>query len=190
MSFLLSVCGYNFSLNMSDGRMKNLATNSIEDENFQKVHKVNNNVCIGFTGDPIGAGLMLDELRFYDLSKMTLERIKRISIEKLKTLTLNHLGVKVIFSGKNKSNHFVTYTIDSKNNFAEEKYVDIPQNGFAVVYSGTNEDILQGIVYKHIYATSPWKSLDELRQHMIDCINEVSSVDDTVNNKIFEELVV
>lgn len=189
VSFIISVCGVNFSLTLGDGRMTNLSTGEVAYEKIQKIYKINNNVCIGFTGDPIAAGIALKELDSYSLNTMTLERIKRVFIGKLKEIPLNPLGIKVIITGRNKSNKFVTYSIDSKNNFEEESYVNIPDAGFVVVYSGSNSSVIELIVNKNIYSTSPWKSIDDLRQHMTHCIREVALIDPTVNNEIYEVMI-
>ena len=197
MSIVLSVCGVNFSLMMSDGRMvkiNDMTSNdlTIVDENCKKIRRINRNVMIGFTGDPIPMINTLNELSTYtNLESLTLERIKRIVINSLKKQQINFLGVKLIISGRNKSNIFVTYTIDSKNDFKEIPYIiDFP-NGFAVNYALPNDDNgkLENICKKHIDNTMPWVNLDNLKRHMKDCINEISKECPSINNNIFEEFI-
>lgn len=105
-------------------------------------------------------------------------------MKSLKETDANRLGVKIIISGKNKLEKFVTYCIDTKNNFKETAYENIPLNGFSVAYAASNYNLVTPIVQKHIYATTPWGDIDNLKKHMQDCIKEVSTVDNTVNDNI------
>lgn len=73
MSFVLSVCGSNFSLMMGDSRMIRLNDNKIVDENFNKVISVRKDVCIGFTGDPIPMGIAYNELCMQDIDKLSIQ---------------------------------------------------------------------------------------------------------------------
>lgn len=145
---------------------------------------------MGFTGDPIAATIALEELDNYQKDLLTLERIKRIIITKLKQTKINNLGVKIIFSGRNKSNEFVTYYIDSKNNFEEKKY-NVMHNSFTIVSAlPSPEKDIQEIVNKHIYNTSPWKSIDEIKLHMRECIVDISKISDAVNSNIYEDMII
>ncbi len=190
MSIVLSVCGTNFSLMMSDGRMMRLNDMSIVYERAPKIKRVNSKVIIGFTGDPIPMIKAIDELDSYKVELLTLERIKGIIIRCLKKQEINDLGVRLIISGKNKSNKFVTYTIDSRDNFNEVSYVF--EEGFAVNYALPNdcEVNLKEICDKHICSTVPWKSIEQLKRHMRECIKEVSTLCDSVNDIVFEEIVI
>lgn len=192
MSIVLSVCGYNFSLMMCDGRMIKIDSGSLEivTENFKKIERVNSRVCIGFTGDPIASMCALNELNYYEKDNLTLERIKGIVTRKLKEIQINDLGVKMIFSGRNKINKFITYELDTKMDFQETKYEPV-KNGFAIVYAlpPSNAD-LQTIVQKHIHETSPWDNIDNLKSNMRECILQISKINTTINNKIFEEMII
>lgn len=190
MSIVLSVCGTNFSLMMSDGRMIRLNDLNIADENFSKIRKVNENVIVGFTGDPIPMINALEELKSYKVEFLTLERIKGIIVRFLQAQKINNLGVKLIISGRNKSNKFVTYTIDTKNNFKEISYIS--DVGFITNYAlpfHESDVNFKEICDKHISNTVPWNSLENLEIHMKECIKEISTLCYSVNDNIFEELV-
>ena len=105
MSIVISVCGVNFSLMMSDGRLvkindmnsKNL---TVVNEEFKKISRINRNVMIGFTGDPVPTINALNELNTYaNLESLSLEEIKEIVVNSLKKQQINFLGVKLITIG-------------------------------------------------------------------------------------------
>lgn len=182
---------------MSDGRLvkindmnsKNL---TVVNEEFKKISRINRNVMIGFTGDPVPTINALNELNTYaNLESLSLEEIKEIVVNSLKKQQINFLGVKLIISGRNKSNIFVTYTLDSKNNFAEVPYILSFPNAFAVNYALPNNEggKLEMICKRHIENTQPWGTLDALKQHMRDCIKEISEVCPSVNSNVFEEFI-
>lgn len=49
MSFVICVCGMNFSTIMSDGRLVKLPNNIVVREDVSKVLKINKNVAIAYT---------------------------------------------------------------------------------------------------------------------------------------------
>ena len=99
------------------------------------------------------------------------------------------MGIKLIFSGRNESNKFVTYIIDSKDNFNEIPYIF--DQGFAVNYAlPYNSDYnIESICDKYILGTMPWGNLENLKMYMRECIKEVSSLCYGVNDNIFEEII-
>lgn len=189
MSIVLSVCGTNFSLMMSDGRKISLKDMAIVDEYCPKIKRINSKVMIGFTGDPIPTMNAIKELNNYNVDLLTLENIKRIVTGYIKCQPINSLGIKLIFSGRNESNKFVTYIIDSKDNFNEIPYIF--DQGFAVNYAlPYNSDYnIESICDKYILGTMPWGNLENLKMYMRECIKEVSSLCYGVNDNIFEEII-
>lgn len=194
MSIVLSVCAENFSLMMSDSRMiriNNYGETQIVSENFQKIKVINKNVCIGFTGDPFACIAALSELDCYQKDFLTLERTKGIVIRKLKELDINNLGVKMIFSGRNRKNIFTTYSIDTLKNFDEQKYEILHKNNMAIMSAlPPYESDMQEVIQKHLHNTMPWNSIDELKKHMRKCIIEVSTLTNSVNRNIQEEMII
>ncbi len=194
MSFVLCVCGSNFSLMMSDGRVtafkENENSTKIICEDFKKIKRVNPNVIIGFTGDLFVGECIEKALYGYQLENLTMERIKRIIINKLKQnqSELNCLGAKIIISGINKSNIYTTYFVNSNLDFIETPYY-VKDNYFAVVYACHNENIVKDIIQRNIYDTMPWKSIDILKRCMKQCIFDVAEIDNTVNKNVFEEMI-
>ena len=187
MSFVVCVCGEYFSTIMSDGRMVSLPNNKVVDENIPKVLKINNNVAIGFTGDPSPTVIALEELKKYNVELLTLERIKRIIINKIKELNINELGVKIIFTGRNKVGKFVIYVVDSKNNYECEPLYPINTSpAFAVC--GRNDNKCQEIIKNNLY-NKKWRTSDELEKSMMNCIIDAAKIDKTVNTNMFKVVI-
>lgn len=189
MSFFVSVRGGNFAMMVSDGRVEKLGDDRIAGENYSKVFQLNEKVCLGIIGDPFAIYCAMNELQTYDLKKVTMERIKRILINTLKDVPISWLGVKFVLSGCNKSGKYVTYCVDSKQDFAEEMQ-EASGTGFYVVHAGSEAEGVQELVDQHIHGTVPWENLGVLKEHMKDCVKEVAKLDKTVNDKTYDVMVV
>lgn len=189
MSFFISVRGGNFAVMASDGRVWKRGDNRIEGEDYPKVFQLNEKVCLGITGDPFPIYYAMNELQTYDMTNMTMERIKRVLVKALKEVPINWNGVKIVLSGCNKSGKFVTYLVDSKQDFAEEMQ-EATGSGFYVVYAGSESEGVKELVDKHIHNTAPWENLGELQEHMKACVKEVAKIDDTVNDKVYDVMVI
>lgn len=156
MSFVLTVCGSSYSITMGDGRLMNLETNLPAHERVLKVHRVNNNVCIGYTGNAIVAEAAFEKLSKYNVVKHNPRKIAELYIEKLKTFDLKGKGVRAIVSGKDKNNIFSVYGIDSSSeNYYSNQYDVIPKNGTAILFACTNQSLVEPIIQKHLYNTMP-----------------------------------
>lgn len=190
MSFVLSVRGGNFAIMMSDGRVNKSGDKRVAGEEFQKVFKLNEKVCLGITGDPVAVYYALNELHTYNLETTTMERMKRVLVNAVKEVPVNRLGVQIILSGSNKSNRYVTYCIDTKRDPEEILYDSIDCPGFSIVYSGSELPQIQQIVDKHIPGGKVWESLGEIRDHMAACIKEIATIDDSVNDTVYDVMVV
>lgn len=189
MSFVLSICGSNFSLMMGDNRMIRLNDNKIVNENLYKVIKINENICIGFAGDPMPIYFVYNQLCIQNIDNLSFQQVKEHFIKGLKKISTNNLGVKIIISGKNESGKFSTYCLDTKNAFKETIYDNIPTNGFSVVYAGSSETLVKPIVQRNIYDTMPWGDIETLKVHMKNCIKEIANSDNTVNDIVSEVMI-
>lgn len=190
MSFVLSVRGGNFAIMMSDGRVSKSGDKRVAGEEFQKVFRLNDRVCLGITGDPVAVYYALNELHTYELERITMERMKRILVNAVKEVPVNRSGVQLILSGSNKSNRYVTYSVDTKREPEEILFDSKDCPGFSVVYTGSDLPQIQQIVDRHIPGGKVWESLGEIRDHMEACIKEIATVDETVNDTVYDVMVV
>lgn len=189
MSFVLSVCGSDFSVMMSDGRVQKYALNQEVHEDYPKVFQISEKVCLGVQGDPVASYYILKELQQYEVSKITLERMKRILTNALKEVPVNMQGVRFVIAGRNKLNKFMCYCVDSKKDFEEIKYDPLAEERPVVVVFGADSENVKKVIEKHMYDTMPWTDVEELKIHMRDCIREAASVDDNINDNIYEMVV-
>ena len=187
MSFVICICGTNFSVMMSDGRMVKIPENTVVREDFPKVIKINNNVALAYTGDPVPTRIAIDKLSNYDIENLSLETIESIIIQQLKMLNLNILGVRLIFSGKDKENKFVIHVAFSNNNFEIDKiYPSI--EGITYACSGNNEALCNSIIQRNFY-NARISTAEQLEHLMSKCIYEVAEFDETVNTNIFKVVI-
>lgn len=190
MSFVLSVRGGNFAIMMSDGRVNRSDDKRVAGETFQKVFQLNEKVCLGITGDPLTVYYALNELNTYNLEQMTMERIKRILTKAVKEAPIERFGVEFLLSGSNKSGRYVTYSVNTKRDPEELLFDSTDSQGFGIVYTGSQLPQIQKIVDKHIPGGKVWESLGEIRDHMEACIKEIASIDDSVNDTVFDVMIV
>ena len=187
MSFVLCVCGMNFSVMMSDGRMISLPNNDIVAENVSKVIKFNKNVAMAYTGDPIPTQIAIKTLEKYNVHNFSMEEIEKIIIEQLKMVDSNILGVKIIFTGKNKDGAFVIHNIDSDNNFTIN--IVYPRNeGITFSCAGNDSDLCNQVIQDNFSNVIINKS-EQLEYLMEKCICDVAKFDKTVNTNIYKVVV-
>lgn len=190
MSFVLSVRGGNFAIMMSDGRVNKAGDKRVAGEDFQKVFRLNDHVCLGITGDPVAVYYALNELHTYHVETMSMERMKRVLLQAVREIPVNRLGVQIILSGRGKSGRYVTYCIDTKRDPEEILYDSQDCSGFGIVYSGSDLPEIQQIVDRYIPGGKVWESLGEIRDHMEACIREIARIDDSVNHTVYDVMVV
>lgn len=164
----------------------------IVNENFPKIARVNNNVCIGFSGDPLASLNALNVLQNYDVNSLTLEETKNIFINSLKNNNINKSGANVIVTGRNKSNNFSSYYIDLTNNY-NEVYYKPKGNEFATIYAlPAPEDNIhnyQKIVDDILKNNMPWNDLQDVQNCVIEAIDKISTLNSSVNDNIFMEVI-
>lgn len=186
MSFVLCICNPTYSIMVGDSRMiafnKDGEFETVE-EDVQKVQKINENILVGYTGDPIPILTAIKELDTYDRKTLTLGQVRKILFNTIKTLPLNDLGIKLIISGRNKYGKMLMYVIDTKNNYKVEKYEpDLQKPAFSC--AGREQQIIKPILDKYIFNTYPWDNIYQLKDYMIKCVQEVSNNDETVNDNV------
>lgn len=187
MSFAICVCGLNFSVMMSDGRLVKIPNNTVVREDVPKVIKFNRNVSMAYTGDPIPTQIAIGKLEEYDIINLSMEEIETIIINELKNLRYNMLGVKLIVSGRNQLNQFVVHTIDSKENYKIQQFY--PSNeGIIYACAGNNDTLCNHIVLEN-FTNVQIATYEQLENIMTKCICDVASLDETVNTNIFKVVI-
>lgn len=189
MSFVICVCGYDFSIMMADGRLVEYPNkNKIVAEKVIKVRQINKNVMVGFAGDPLPAENAVDELLGDNHQNLYVTEARELLVQKLETYTLNSLGVKMILSGKDSNGNFLIDIIDSKQNYKSTQFYP-SLGGIACSYAGNNPELCKTIVHDNLENKS-FLNLCELETAMKSCIKEVAEHDNTVNTNILKVMIV
>lgn len=187
MSFVICVCSMHFSVMMSDGRMIRLPDNAIVSENVSKVIKINNNVAMACTGDPIPIQVALNNLKEYNVNNMSMEEIEKAIIEQIKEIDSNILGIKLIFSGRDKDSNFIIHTTNSNDNF--EINVTYPRSmGITYACAGNNDVFCNSVIQRN-FANAKISTAEQLESLMARCIREVAQFDKTVNTNIYKVVI-
>lgn len=191
MSFILSVCGENYSIMLGD-RQETIKSGNLYipiRHDFKKVYSINENVCIGFAGDSKIVKNFVSEIHIYKNS--SIYEIKDNILMKVKSLSFNEFGLKYIISGK-ENKRFITYYYDNKDNFKENEFNTLKHN-VAIVYAppiDVDKETIEKIVTRYIYDNmSKIKTTDELLSCMAQCIVAVSKISKTVDDNILGEKI-
>lgn len=194
MSVVINVCGDNFSMMISDGRVIQFDENGdtrIVLENYKKFKKVKDDVIVGFAGDPEPTLKAFDVLSKYDMDELSLIEIKNILVNTIQMQPINKLGVKLIVSGKNCFGKYVSYSIDSRQNFKEE-FFEPKGNMYALIYAvpqAENDTDDYAKIIDDAYKNHKYKTSNELIQNLGKGIYKISKLNKSVNNIISYEII-
>ena len=197
MSVVLSFCGPDFFIIAGDNRKTKISNgvSSVVDENCQKVLRLNQKVAVGFTGDANAAEAVQAELKMYNLENLTMERIVRIVSNKVKKInSTQSVRLNIIIGGKNKSNYYRAFQIDSATHYEPIEFIP-SQNGtgraeykslhsFPYGYKEENETLKKFKLDSLGFSTT-----EELANAMKDCIKYISTRDFSVNDKVTMVLI-
>lgn len=190
MSFILCVCGNNFSILKSDGKeVRKTGNKYIPVKNdFKKVFRINNSICAGFSGTSKAVKYIVSNL--YKLEKCSIIECKNEILCMAKTLPLNEFGLNFIITGIENS-VCKTYTFKSINNFKEDVSILNEPGVIMTCYAppiDVDSIIIKNIVNKHIDSQISFiQSLKQIKDYMNKCIVEVSTISETVNDNIYGE---
>lgn len=196
MSVVVNVCGSNFTLMVSDNRLVRYDENNniqIVSEEFKKIFRINENVLVGITGDAVQCQNVLITLQKSDPSKLNLIQVKEIITNTLKAAKneINMLGVKIIVSGRQPNGNFMTYVIDSKNDFKDISYN--PKGNYnCLVYSlpkKQNPTDNYGNIIESAIKNGNYSSTKDLVVAIGHAIYEISKLNIGVNDTISYEVM-
>lgn len=202
MSLVLVAATENFIIFMSDGRAQYKVNEVIvsKEENYKKLKPINQHICLGYTGSKELCEQALNEVynphnpnSCNPLSNNIDEISNALAISSKKIFSeSNRLdkAISFVIGGISQMGYIEFYTFASKYNFAIERYK--PNNG-DLVYTALHSDKLSEAEMKakfegHLLSNAPINK-NSIKKAMEDCIDEVSSLDSSVNkNKFMEEI--
>ena len=171
-----------------------ISNGSIVTEDFTKLYKVNDNVCVGFAGDAYRTELMIDYLK-YQKSRFDIDNFSVIDVKKnllLEGIDNPDVNMKFLIAGKTKTKRFLSFSIDYHDGIVETNNLTIPKDGFAFVSAssdknGDYDNIITGAVEE---AKAICGSVEEcIITGLSNAIKEISCIDDTVNDHISFEII-
>jgi|GEM_PF-6935046 len=196
MSAIVAVCGTNFCTFVSDGRLVKYnqdGTPFVIRDDFKKTKALNQHLVIGVTGIGEDASDFMKPFRKYR------NRTSTMSVEEASDILRDYLSntkpyvMNFIVGGTDKGifcMHALHYAAEN-GNVEEHRYVPRPPHNFASFFSfPQSADGEEYYLNKYIKGTAPWKSLNDLVQHMSDAIDEASRNDPTVGKHIYVNTIV
>lgn len=192
MSAILAVCGENFCVMVSDGRMVEEPVQAgkpkVITDDLPKLRKINQNVIVGFAGDVLAAVQIVNALDEYDLRYMTLEKAVRVMREKAATVPLQPVGVRLLVGGRGRKGGFLLTSLGSEQGF-EPQTQEARPGAYLIEGACSHTDIAPFLEEKVKPDTANWKSLDDVARTLDGCIAAIAEQDKTVNTSYYRELV-
>lgn len=197
MSLVLVTAVEDYIIMMSDGRVTRTeyGMNLAVDENFKKLARVNDSVCIGFAGskEPCEEAVLL--LNGYDKKSLSLEEIFKIVYESSKKVykkyTDMNVEIKILMAvgGKNSENNIEFKTFSSDEKF--EVNVHKPGKGdlyFTDISPTSTDKIYSSLLAENIIKNQPI-TIENLKKSMEESIDKASEIDFSINKNKFVEVI-
>lgn len=194
MSVVLVIATQDSIFFMSDGRVQGetRGVKSILQEDYKKLNRINQNICIGYTGNKYLCEQTIKAMNdpYKPIANLNLDNIQKFLCAEARSVYLenNYLGIKMAFivGGVTTDGKIEFYTFGSMNDFIIQKYSSI--NG-DINYAGLYPENAKGNeLEKHLLANVPLNE-DKIKKAMIDCIDEIAALDSSVNRNKFIEVI-
>lgn len=192
MSAILAVCGENFCAMASDGRMVEEPVQgdkpNILTEELPKLRKVNRNVCVGFAGDTLAAVRIVNALDEYNVQYLTFEKILKILRDRARETEALPLGIRFLVGGRGRKGGFQMATLGSDNNY--EPDIRPAQPGAYLIEGASAHTEIGPMLEQYLRGSvENWRSLDDVAAAMDACIQALAKEDETVNTKLYRQLI-
>lgn len=192
MSAILAVCGENFCAMASDGRMVEEPAEAgklnILTEELPKLRKVNRNVCVGFAGDTLTAVRVVNALDEYDVQYLTFEKIVKILRDRAREMEALPLGIRFLVGGRGRKGGFQMATLGTENNYEPE--IRPAQPGAYLIEGASAHTEIGPMLEEYLRSgVENWRSLDDVAASMDACIKAIAEHDETVNTKMYRQLI-
>lgn len=179
----------------SDGRSVKHGTTEIRSEEFQKVKKLSDHLCIGYGGH---SGELFQDV--YDALKPRCSQIKlaqaKVRLKKTieKMLQEDHhrrvedyygpLHHSFMIGGRSR-NELKFYTLDSETDFEPEEHRVQDQSGLIAVPFAPNKKTSKIVLNLLNQKLGERQSSDQIVHHIRNIILEASKIDQSINDHVF-----
>lgn len=195
MSVVVAVCGLNYAFIISDGRVVKYSADDgidIVDENTSKIIMVNENICIGVTGDYKGLVKIKELFSSTDNIILDFPDIVELIYDDIKDVELGLLPINILITGKAKNGVFSVVEMKSDNGYKPTIYVPTA-SGQHVVRCALpifkDEQAANNVTERINKLTVNTHTLDELKVKVSNLIRNIAGKNDTVNRNIFSEII-
>lgn len=179
MSIVLVAAMSNFALLMSDGRVSN-KTLGVAQEDYKKLLRVSENICIGFTGHQKGCEETISVLK-NDMCYMDIVNSLHKKAQEVHSVYSDKMIMCVV--GFNEDGNMSVYY------FSSDDFILKPYHPKKGKVSLVSLEPIPTTIYVDNCNSSTVKSLDDYCRLMYKTISDVSKINPTVNNFTFSELI-
>lgn len=186
MSIVIGFVSKNEAILMSDGLVLNNSTREIVDENCSKIQRINDNVVVGYTGiNEFGKCVLENFFKLFgdDVKSITTEYATSVLChiaKEIETAIDTPLPFQMLVAGLNSSNDITLSSFGKSTDFKITTYVATEESSF---YAALTPDSLSE---RDVAGEFLSNGKICIRDRMKNCIKYVSTIDDTVNDTIFE----
>lgn len=186
MSIVIGFISKDEAVLMSDGLVLNNDTREVVDENCRKIQSINGNVIVGYSGiKQFGECVLENFFKLFDGDPKSITAEYAASVlchiaKELENSLSAPLPFQMLVAGTNSSNCMVLCSFGKSTDFKITQYVATEESSF---YVALNPDSLSG---RDVAGEFLSDNSICVRNRMKNCIKYVSTIDDTVNDTIFE----
>ncbi|SDO88314.1 hypothetical protein [Clostridium gasigenes] len=201
MSLILIAAMEDYIIMMSDGRVSRGNDNEfhILDDNYKKLLRLNETICIGYGGSKEPCVEVVDYLKMYYKNEKDLDKLFNLLNQKAGNVFGNYIskGIKIkmqiVIGGINKGQikfktiKSIDYDFNKiyiKSYFTTEEH--IPE-GDTLSYCMMNPDGIEDLLFYKLLCRNTSFGVDDIKITMKECIDIASEKSRTINkNKFFE----
>lgn len=202
MSIVLVGAKENYLIMMSDGRVtRGNSEIEIIDENFKKLKRLSNNVCIGFAGSKEPCEEVLDYIVKYHNNESNYNILFYIIYHQANNVLAKYIKngiyikMKFVLGGlfNNEIKFKTLESIDYKlNTISIKSYFDIGEHipkGDALSYAMMSPNEVNGSLFYNMLCENTKFDIEDIKNTMIACVEIASQNSKTINTNTFVEII-
>ena len=193
MSAVIAVCGINYTLIAGDSRVvsyENGQLSGVVSETYKKVHRINDSLCVGFTGDYRGACHMSQALSELDAGLLDMAQLAEALYTQASSFELGDLPLNILIAGKESNGVFAIIEMMSDEDFSPTIYAGY--EGYHQVRCAlpVNDDpIILEQIKQRVDRLATARTLDDMKSKVVNLIKNIASKNETVNKNIVVEII-
>ncbi len=185
MSFVIGFATPQEVIIMSDGRARNSLSREILSESYNKTRKINNNVCIGFSGIAEVSECIIDNFMKYpeiniDIINADDTAVILCEIAKIVASNVNADNIQMVIAGLDASGKITLNSFAKCTGFQINKQIPTISH---YCYATLNPNGFDGDkLFEHYICLTQMS----ITKRMENCIKHAAQLNDTINNRVFK----